>query len=271
MQPRQSKLLAVGNGEVFCQIAGDRPNLLIAVPGYGVTLDFFDPALPFLTEQYTVWTFDLPAHGQTIWNAEEFAIADFTEIIRRILAETGKSTFALLGHSFGGRTVLTQIPVFAPQLEQVFLLAPDGIKTTSLMTMRYIPRWFRKITKHRFEKSRLMLPIAGWLYRAKFLPRHLYSFAQHYLKNEERRRQVAIYWLSLANFQVDLSEVKRFISTYNIKLLVVLGRQDRVIPMEVGRLMQRGVEAYVEVAMVEAGHLMEGGAVLKPYFKTLSS
>lgn len=263
----KSKVLTVKNGSVYCQISGDKNPLLIAIPGYGVTLDFFDPAVAVLKDKFTIWVIDLPGHGQTKWSSDIFTIADFTEIIQAILEETGTERFSLMGHSFGGRAVLTQIPVFGQELEQVFLLAPDGIKTTSLMTQRYVPNWFRRLTKSRFEKGERILSVAEWLYKWKILPKHIYSFARYYLSDPVRRKQVVLYWLSLGDFQVDLKKVKTTILENNLSVLIVLGDRDKIIPLEVGKIIKKDIEDQVSISVVPTGHLLEGGAMLGELLK----
>ena len=129
-----------------------------------------------------------------------FTTNDFTKIIQLVLQRAGHLKFSLLGHSFGGRAVLTQIPIFGPQLNQVLLLAPDGIKNPGLMTVSWIPGWFRRMTSGWVEQSHRLLPLAEWLDRRKWIPPKAYSFAEFYLKTSERRQQVKIYWMSPVSY-----------------------------------------------------------------------
>lgn len=249
--------------EISCQINGQGAELLIAFPGYGSTVDYYTPSLPVLAYKFTMWIIDLPLHGKTKWNKPMFTIADFTAIIQLILQQTGHLRFSLLGHSFGGRAVLTQIPLFGAQLDRVLLLAPDGIVNPGLMTVSWVPSWFRRMTSGLFNHTHHLLPLAGWLHRRKWLAPSAYTFAEFYLKTKRRRQQVKIYWISLADFQVDLPKVKSTITSENIPVSIFIGRRDHIIPSEVGKILQNKIETWVEVIETDTGHMMNGGAVLE--------
>jgi len=255
--------LKYGHHKIYCQVNGQGEELLIAFPGYGTTVDFYAPALPLLAHRYTTWVVDLPLHGETIWHKPMFTIKDFTEIILLILQRTEHLRFSLLGHSFGGRAVLTQIPIFGKQLNQVFLLAPDGIKNPGLMTVSWIPGWLRRLTSGWVEQSHRLLPFAEWLHHRKWLAPGAYRFAEFYLKTSERRQQVKMYWLSLADFQVDLPKVKEIIRSQKIPLSIFLGRRDQIIPKDVGKILEKNIEAWITVIETDTGHMMNGGAVLE--------
>lgn len=255
--------LNYGRQEINCQINGQGKKLLIAFPGYGSTVDYYGPGLPILADKFTTWIIDLPLHGKTSWNKPMFTINDFKEIIQLILQGTGHLRFSLLGHSFGGRAVLTQIPIFGAQLDQIFLLAPDGIKNPGLMTVSWIPGWFRRMTSGWVDHSHRLLPFAEWLHHRKWMAPGAYRFAEFYLKTSVRRRQVKMYWLSLADFQVDLSSVKHTIKKHQIATVVFIGKKDKIIPSDVGIILKAEIEPWVETIEVDTGHSLDGGSVLK--------
>lgn len=262
-QTKKEVTINYNGQEIYCQINGQGAELLIAFPGYGSTVNYFASAQPVLARRFTTWVIDLPLHGKTIWNKSIFTIADFTAIIQLILQQAGHLRFSLLGHSFGGRAVLTQIPFFGAQLDQVLLLAPDGIKNPGLMTVSWVPSWFRRMTSGWVEQSHRLLPLAGWLHHRKWIASSAYSFAEFYLKTKERRQQVKMYWISLADFQVDLPNVKSSIQQHHISVVIFLGKKDKIIPSDVGSILKSGIETWVEIVKVDAGHSLRGGAVLE--------
>jgi len=249
--------------EIYCQINGLGEELLIAFPGYGNTVEYYEPALPILAKKFTLWIIDLPLHGKTKWNKPVFTINDFTKIIQIVLQRAGHLKFSLLGHSFGGRAVMTQIPIFGSKLNQVFLLAPDGLKNPGLMTVSWIPGWFRKITSGLVDQSHRLLPLVEWLDRRKWIPPKTYAFTEFYLKTNERRQQVKIYWMSLADFQVDLPKLKETVESENIPISIFVGRRDKIIPAEVAEILKNEIEQWVQIIETDTGHLMKGGAVLE--------
>ncbi len=262
-QEKKEVTLNFCNQEIYCQIIGQGKELLIAFPGYGSTVDYYAPAQPLLAHKFTTWIIDLPLHGKTKWSKPMFTIADFTGIIQMILQRTGHLRFSLLGHSFGGRVVLSQIPLFGSQLNRVFLLAPDGIKNPGLMTVSWIPGWFRRMTSGWVEQSHRLLPFVEWLHRRKWIAPNVYSFAEYYLKTSIRRQQVKIYWISLADFQVDLPKLKQTIKSEKLRVSIFMGRRDKIIPSEVGKILKNEIETWVDLIETNTGHMMNGGAVLK--------
>ncbi len=262
-QEKKEVTLNYNGQEIYCQVTGQGAELLIAFPGYGSTVDYYAPAQPLLAHKFTTWVIDLPLHGKTKWRQPMFTIADFTEIIQMVLQRAGHLSFSLLGHSFGGRVVLTQIPLFGPQLNRVFLLAPDGIKNPGLMTVSWIPGWFRRMTSGWVEQSHRLLPFAKWLHQKKWIAPNIYSFVQYYLKTSTRRQQVKMYWISLADFQVDLPKLKETIKSKKIHVSIFLGRRDKIIPSEVGKILKHEIEPWVDIIETNTGHMVNGGEVLK--------
>jgi len=128
----QSHFLTYQNHQIHYRVWGNGPHLLIAIPGYA------DRALSFaflekvMGADHTIIAIDLPGHDETDWRRPDFAPQDFKNIIEGLLSTTGFDRFKLMGHSFGGRVVLKLLPYFPKQIDFVYLLAPDGLKSWDL-------------------------------------------------------------------------------------------------------------------------------------------
>lgn len=75
---------------------------LVLGPSLGTSTALWDPALPLLREDFDVFAWDLPGHGESPAASAPFTIADLADAVIDRADEAGIDTFFYAGVSLGG-------------------------------------------------------------------------------------------------------------------------------------------------------------------------
>ena len=109
---------------------GKGPKLLVCFHGFGESAAEFSCLEPSLGDIYTLVAIDLPFHGSTRWNGEVFDQEIVRHLAEKILEHYQLSIFSVLGYSLGGRVALSLVEALPQQVQQLILVAPDGVRDT---------------------------------------------------------------------------------------------------------------------------------------------
>ncbi|TDE13788.1 alpha/beta fold hydrolase [Dyadobacter psychrotolerans] len=253
--------------------SGHGPNILLAFHGIGQDgLSCFQPFTEKLSDYYTIYAFDLFFHGKSI---ETFA-ADFskselitkkiwTQTIRHFLHKENISRFDIAGFSMGGRFTLATLETFADQIDNAFLIAPDGVSEHPLYTLasRFAPS--RKLFRWLMQRPQLLFKTAGALQKIGIVHSSLYRFTKHVLNTPEKRLSIYSSWVAFRKLHFDIPALYQTIEKQEIKLYLFIGKYDKLLPpsavKELSDLLP--VERYF---ILQSGHslLVEKTAALLP-------
>lgn len=213
---------------------GNGPRLLIAFHGFGESGESFALFEPYLRDDFTLYAPDLPLHGGTEWGDTYFYPGDLKELISTLLSKFNATTFSMIGYSMGGRMALALMPEFIPQMEQLILAAPDGLKFNiwyAAVTRTWLGRQlFRYTTFHPVLFQRLLK--TGL--RFSLVNESIYKFAQHHLRQEIVRKLVFRVWDCLKKINPDKRRIIRLIRKHHLPVHLYFGRYDRIFPPQLG-------------------------------------
>ncbi len=161
---------------------GSGSSLLLAFHGYGNTARVFNPFREYLSDKYTILSFDLPHHGESKWAAD----TKLTKKDLLVLVETLKITYSvdkvsLLGYSMGGRVCLSILEAMPEDVDKITLIAADGL--TINLYYYFFTRTFlgKKLFEKMLERPKLFFSIADWLRRKHLINTSRYQFMTHFL------------------------------------------------------------------------------------------
>lgn len=210
---------------------GSGKKLLIAFHGFGDKAMIYEQLSPSLAPHYTVYAIDLPFHGATKWQSNQYNKKDIATLIALILKKEGRKRFSLMGFSLGGRLVLSMLSFYAMQIDRLFLLASDGIKTKGLANANLTPMWMRHALLRLMNNPNWFLNIVKMLRRIRLIDRFLDRFLHHYIGNEEGRNALFYTWFSLKDFMIYRKEIVKILNTHPIKIDLFFAKDDDVIPL----------------------------------------
>lgn len=235
--------------------AGNGKDPLLVFHGFGQDHTLYVPLLKSLSSKYTLYIIDLFFHGKSEWHGGEEPMEKSTwnSILKVLFLEQGITSFSILAYSLGGKFALTTIEGFPQQVKEVYLLAPDGIKTSFWFSLATYPNIFRTFFKSMIFRHERFLMIAKKLTEYNLVDKGLIRFADYQMNTEAKRKRVYYSWVVFRHLTFDLKKMGSLINHNNIKLTLIVGKYDKVIKPENMQGLLKYVRHY-RLEIIESGH-----------------
>lgn len=240
---------------------GNGPKQLVCFHGYGEEANAFDFLGKYIGDQYTIYAIDLPFHGKTEWKEGlKFSVADLAQIVEDIITtgnekqETRSQKLSLLGFSLGGRMALRLYQSIQERVDQLVLLAPDGLKVNFwywLSTQTWLGNKFFAFT---MQKPGWFFGFLKLLNRIKLVNASIFKFVNFYIGNKEVRTLLYNRWTTLRKIKPDLKKIKSGVRQHSTAVRLIYGRHDRIILSSVGAKFRRGIESHCDISVIASGH-----------------
>lgn len=235
--------------------AGNGKRALLVFHGFGQDHTLYVPLLKTLSPKYTLYIIDLFFHGKSEWNEGERPLEKSTwqKILLTLFQEQHITSFSILAYSLGGKFALATLEAFPNQVKEVFLLAPDGVKTSFWYSLATYPKAFRKFFKSMISHHQRFLWIANRLNEANLVDKGLIRFADYQMNTEAKRKRVYYSWVVFRYLTFDLRKIASLINDNHIRLTMIVGKYDKVIRPENMRQLLKHVRDY-RLEVLESGH-----------------
>lgn len=208
---------------------------MLSFHGYGLSNEHMKVLEQEFVDRYVIYSFDLFFHGKSFWeDPEKYPLTtDFWKsLLQEFLKQENIETFSLLGFSMGGKLALATLQSFPTNIESIYLLAPDGIKTSFWYNLATLPGIFSRFFKSLVKNPKPFFTLVQLLSRTPFFDPGLGRFAESQMQTEEQRKRIYFSWMVFRKLKPKLSLVASLINTHNIPFYLFLGKYDRVIPYE---------------------------------------
>lgn len=219
---------------------GNRP--LLMFHGYGQDASVFRNI-----EGYSI---ELFFHGNSIWHRGEEPLEkdEWKQLVSEFLEKNQIQKFSLLGFSMGGKFALATLEAFPERVEEIILLAPDGIKTSFWYSLATYPIAFRKFFKSMISNHPRFLRIAKTAKKLGLIDKGVLRFVETQMDSEEKRKRVYYSWVVFRHLKFDIDKIKSLINKHNINLKVFVGKYDKIIKAEGLKKLTSRIE------ILDAGH-----------------
>lgn len=235
--------------------AGNGKHPLLVFHGFGQDHTLYVTLLKSLSKKYTLYIIDLFFHGKSQWNEGEEPLKKSTwiGILDILLHEQHLQSFSILAYSLGGKFALATLEAYPQQIKEVFLIAPDGIKTSFWYSLATYPGIFRNFFKSMILHPERFSLIARKLNQIKLVDKGLIRFADFQMNSEAKRKRVYYSWVVFRHLAFDLKKIGTLINRHDIQLTMLVGKYDKVIrPENMNRLLKHVHQYRLEI--IECGH-----------------
>lgn len=243
------------NSILSYQQSGDGENVLLLFHGFGQHHRAFAALTEALAPHYTLYAFDLFFHGNSQWNKGEQPLEKelWKEIMVNFLKEHQIERFSVLGFSLGGKFALSMLELFPKQIEQIFLLAPDGIKTNFWYSLATYPLLLRQFFKSMILKPGRLHAITSVLHALRVVDKGLLRFAESQMDTQEKRERVYYSWVVFRHLHFDMRKIAGLIQDHNIQLTMIVGKHDKIITAQNMQRLLRHLRNH-QLDMLDTGH-----------------
>jgi pimeloyl-ACP methyl ester carboxylesterase len=209
---------------------GTGKKTLLLFHGFGQSSHVFLQHAKVLGETYTMYAFDLFFHGSSVWPMRKAVEkSDWQKIMNTFLQQERIDHFEVGGFSLGGKFALATLELFAPRIDRLILLAPDGIKTSFWYSLATYPIATRALFRSMILKPGRLHALVVILRKLHMVDNGILRFAEHQMNTEEKRRRVYYSWVYFRHLKFNLNKIAALLNGHNIPLLVITGHYDKII------------------------------------------
>lgn len=226
---KEFDLVLEGVGKVHFHEYGHGDDYLVAFHGYGMTGRQFSASEDYLTKNYRIIAMDLFFHGKTVLqkNVEPYFSKDkLYALVRLLLHELQTKRISIAGYSLGARLALCVIEQFAPIIQKIYLLAPEGIQKQPLLYF-FNNQW---LFNHFFRHHQYVMSMFRMFKTLGFIDDELLGIILREIDSSDKIWMVHKTFRYLSGIKPHLPSLIDAINQSNIKVTVISGMTDFMFP-----------------------------------------
>lgn len=251
----ESSFIDYQNSRLHYVSSGSGQHTLLFFHGFGQDHSVYLPLIKTLAPYYKLYIFDLYFHGRSVWpNGEQPLEKSFwKEVLQVFFRQKDIGHFSVVGYSLGGKFALATLEAFPEKIHSLFLIAPDGIRTSFWYSMATYPFILRRFFRGMIGNYERFKKIATYLHQFRLVDHGLIRFADFQMGTEEKRKRVYYSWVVFRHLSFSNKRIAHLITNHQITTTVIAGKYDRVIrPENMQALLKHLPDATFHV--IEAGH-----------------
>lgn len=210
---------------------GTGEKIYFAFHGFGQTGLSYQPIAEALGEEIIMYSFDLPFHGKSYWNSGEDPLEKgfWRVLLIKFLEENNITKFSVMGFSLGGKFALTTLELFPESIQEVILIAPDGIKTNIWYALATYPVFLRKYFRSLILRPKSFFRIVDTMHKLKLMDKGILRFASSQMDTIKKRRKVYYSWMVLRKLNFENNKITKISNDNKIPFTIYLGTFDKII------------------------------------------
>jgi len=213
---------------------GKGSSILLCFHGYGQDHEVYRELEERYGVQYTIFSFDLFYHGQSFWHDKiiPLSLEAWKEIMQHFCDVHKIDRFSLVGFSMGGRFALTTFNAFPQQVDQLILLAPDGIKKRFVYWLMTSFSGTRSVLRYLVTNPKPYQQLIEVLLTIGLINKGVLRFSETQMKTRAMRRRVFYSWTMFRMLFIPPRITAQQIKKYGVTIRVYMGDFDKVVPKE---------------------------------------
>jgi pimeloyl-ACP methyl ester carboxylesterase len=250
----------VNGSSLFYVRHGHGEKIMLLFHGFGQDHSVFKTIVDHLAAEYTCYSFDLYFHGSSTWAHDEDPLGkkEWIQTMEIFLQDNNINNFSLLGYSLGGKFAMSTLEAFPERTKELILIAPDGIKISFWYTLATYPLLLRKIFKGMISSHNRFKIASKTFQSLGLLNKSALKFAESQMNTAEKRKRVYYSWVVFRQLKFEMKNIGSIINSNQIRLLIMVGKYDKVIRAEsMNKLLQYVNQYELEILDVGHNHLLE--------------
>ncbi len=224
---------------IYYEKFGNGGKNILILPGWGDTRETFRLMIENLKLNYTVYIFDYPGFGRSIFPDEDLTIYDYTNIIRDFIKDENIQNPTIISHSFGGRIATLMAGYYKDNIDKLILIDAAGIKRGKNI--------FKLIKQTTYKLLRKLQVIVPKKKRNLYIKRLINAFGSSDYKTlgDDMRKTFK---------NVINEDLRYYIKNIDVKTLIIWGKKDKDTPFKDAKYMKNNIEDSLLVTLKDAGH-----------------
>lgn len=189
---------------------------IVILPGWGDNRKSFNYMINFLKDYFSVYILDYPGFGNSVFPNKDLTIYDYSLLIYNWIKYLDLDNPILIGHSFGGRIIITLLGFYNYKFSNIILMNSAGIKKKQELS--------NIIHKYSYKLLKLIRYILPNKYKDKYMKYLFNKFASNDYKNLSRNMMNT--FKNIVN-----EDLKNYLRNINSKVLLLWGDKDIDTPV----------------------------------------
>ncbi|MFJ7676519.1 alpha/beta fold hydrolase [Peribacillus sp. NPDC097206] len=228
---------------------------LVLIHGFLSSSFSFRKLIPHLTKDYNVISIDLPPFGQSgKTNRYTYSFRNIAGSVVQLLEEKNIKKFSIIAHSMGGQVSLQLIKAYPGLVERAVLLAGSGYEPSfprKMKMLSYFP-FFSFGVKGYLQRSGIEKNLRNVVHNQTMIDDEMrQGYLDPFMKKHDIFRALG---RMLRDKESDLSSEQ--LHSIDTPCLLVWGRYDRVVPLDIGRRLHEDLPNSKLIVMENTGHLL---------------
>ena len=208
--------------------------VLLFLHGWRSEAAIWDNIIKKLSGDYNIYALDLPGFGASQTPQKAFYLQDYADIVDAFIKKFHLKNISLVGHSFGGRTVIKLTSNNPDYLNKIILVDSAGIRQNS--SQRALKKVAAKILKPIFK-----LPF-------------LQNARQIIYKKLGALDYLATPQLQTTFVNIINEDLTPLLNKIVKSTLLIWGKEDKDTPLAQAKIMEQSVPSSKLVVLESAGH-----------------
>lgn len=232
----------------------DAKETLVLLHGFLSSTFSFRHLVPLLKEDYNVISVDLPPFGKSgKISSFKYSYENLAATVVELMKSLGVREFNVVGHSMGGQiamNILLHHPEFAKK--GILLCSSGYLKKAKLplVLSSYIP-YFHLYVKFHLARSGVKQNLQNVVYDHSMInDEMLYGYLSPFLEDDIFKALT----MMIRHREGDLSAVE--LRKINAPCLLIWGEHDKVVPVRIGRKLNKDLKNSELIILKETGHLV---------------
>jgi len=234
---------------------GQGKKTLLAFHGFGQTGRVMRPLAEAMEGAYRTCLIDIFYHGRSYWHEELGPLTKdhWQLILSQFLEHEEVDRFSMVAFSMGGKFLLATLEGMPQRVEHLYLIAPDGIRTSTWYSLASYPILFRKYFRSMIVRPWRFFSLMRFLRAVGILDDGLAKFASTQMDTRRKRRRVYYTWVMFRKLRFDKKRIARLINHHGISTDIFIGRYDKIITADGMKKLTIHLNSY-KLHALESGH-----------------
>lgn len=224
---------------VHYKVAG-QGNPLLLIHGWGSSVEYFAKLQEYLTKRFTTYAIDLPGFGLSAAPEEIWGSLEYADLIADFINATGIINPVLIGHSLGGKIIISLVGRNLVKVKKIVLISSAGVnlpKSLKVCLKIYFFKMIKFLAKLPGVKNIFSSKLE--LYRKKF-------GSEDYKNANGHMRSILVKLVNEDLFEL-LPQIK-------VPTLLLWGDQDTSTLLRSGQIMQKMIPGSKLEVLLGSGH-----------------
>lgn len=248
-----SGYISLGSDKLHYLQTGRGKRLLVSFHGYGNDCNIFSDFCNAIGNEFTCINIDLPHHGNSEWSDLKFNEEQLTQLIKELKTQFEVDKVMLVGYSIGGRVCLKLAELIPKSIEQVILLASDGLRFNSFYYFLTSTTSGKGLFNSFLNNPKPYNIFIETVRKLGMINAVRYNFAMRYVRSEKDRAFLLKVWPCLSLLIPDINKLKSIVAQHNMKIGVFMGKDDVIIPPSLGREFKKNIPS-ANLVILDKGH-----------------